>query len=349
MAETIFKRERKNEDGTITKMWVAEIKQNGKTKTFYGKQKQDVRAKLDDYKAKIAYDDYIKPNLVTVDKFIDKWLEITKCTSVSESTLENYKYRLNHFKDLLKDIPLQKLTPNDIQISINEMAKTLSPYNIKISYAVFKQCFKSAIDNELIKKLPFKGIELPKEIKKEKKVLSPSDIDDFKKKYSKEKLYAAFLIQIRQGLRQGEVLGLTQNDIDLTNRTIQVRQALKRKGLKLGETKTEASVRLLPMHEDVYEALSVYKAPKNNLNLLFCTRTGKPIGHRNYLRTFYRIFGKELKGNHSLRHTFTTQIMDKIGDPTVTAEILGHTTTRMVNEVYNHVNLDRMKNAIDKL
>lgn len=76
---------------------------------------------------------------------------------------------------------------------------------------------------------------------------------------------APTLLAVSLGLRRGEVCALSWSDIDLENRTVHVRHNLDVYG-NLKEPKTKAGIRMLPMSDRVYEALSTLKRCKPNFS-----------------------------------------------------------------------------------
>jgi integrase len=155
-----------------------------------------------------------------------------------------------------------------------------------------------------------------------------------------EALYAAFVLLIFYGLRRGEALGLSWDDIDFDSGTIHIRQQLQRiRGeLFLAPVKTHAGRRGLPLLDVVRQALKLqqehqadYRAAIGpawqDTGLVFTTRTGRPIEPRNLVQTFRRICDTNkirIVKLHHLRHTVGSLLKD-LGVPARDAQtILGH-------------------------
>ena len=109
------------------------------------------------------------------------------------------------------------------------------------------------------------------------------------------------MLLIIYGLRRGEVLGLSWDDIDFDTGTIHVRQQIQRvRGeLQLGPVKTHAGQRTLPLLDLARQALAAqanrqaaYQADMGSAwqgtGLIFTTRTGRPVEPRNFVRSFRR-------------------------------------------------------------
>ena len=98
--------------------------------------------------------------------------------------------------------------------------------------------------------------------------------------------YIAFVLALHTGMRIGEVLALQWDDINFKNKTIHVQRTLTLVDGKyeLGETKTEASNRIIPMTEELMGELLEYQSRKkeNSFDLLICTRNKKSCIHIRY-------------------------------------------------------------------
>ena len=335
-----------------TGRWVAEISIDGVKKRLYADSEKNVRAALRKYVADVAKGDYVKHNTIKVSAWVKTWLEKYKDISVSDVTYENYTYQLAHIIEHYGDRRLQKLDTDDMQGFVATLMKeTLSSRSIHDIIASTKQCFGKAQSLGYIKENPLIGVELPRVLKKTKHVLSADDIAEFTDIQTDHRLYPAFLMQIKMGLRKGEVLGLARDDIDLTTGFLSIHQAsayTKARGVYIKPyPKNDSSIRRIPMHDAVIEALRDYQWIDNAAGIAFVTAKGTLISPRNYLRDTYALFGCKVN-NHELRHTFITNICNSNVNPTITAKLAGHVDTRMVNNVYNHPDMEQLRESLNK-
>lgn len=121
---------------------------------------------------------------------------------------------------------------------------------------------------------------------------------------------ALYLTALATGLRQGELLGLRWQDVDLDDGTVTVRHTLGRGGLGLGEPKTESSKRTIRLPSLALAVLGRHKAAQKVVRLgdgyVFATDKGTPLDHRNVSRSFQRVIqraGIYHHRFHDLRHT----------------------------------------------
>lgn len=355
MAESYFKRERKNKDGSTSPFWVVEFTDaNGKTKSFSAKLRKNVQAKLDKYKADVLLDVYVQPSSMTLKEWVNHWLSTYKKPSLRPTTFNTYQTLLKvHITANLGDKKLQEVTTDDLQRLIVDMKS--SPRTKKDIFSILKSCLAKAIEKNYIKKNPVNGIELPKVEKKERAVLSIEESIAFREnpKHKKHPLYAAFMLQLLTGIRRGEVLALRIKDIDYKNKLIHIRKNavfIPGLGVVMQSPKTKASIRSIPMTEECKTILENHKLITNDLKLFFCNEKGKPLNPRNYQRTFETIFAKDYEGItlHSLRRTFATTMCANGVDMSTTAKIMGHTDIRMIAEIYNQPQFDTLLTAMQK-
>ncbi len=142
------------------------------------------------------------------------------------------------------------------------------------------------------------------------------------------------------GLRLGEVLGLRWEDIDLADQVLRVRGQMDRNGQR-SEPKTAAARRNVILMPQLATQLRAHRLASPFHDLVFCTATGRTIGHRNLSG---RGVGKaceqaELAGVtfHALRHTFASLLIAQGHDPVFVSRQLGHANPAITLRVYSHL------------
>lgn len=167
-------RKRGNGDGTIYKMeskglWAAQltigVDANGKPKrkTIYGKRQADVRAKLDALKNELATGSVIEPDKITVAKYILSLVETDRALNqIGDNT---YLRKLASCKRIaassIGDRPLQAVRPPQVTQYLIEITSCSNSVIAK-DYALLARCFRTALDNDLIRKDPMRGMKKPK-------------------------------------------------------------------------------------------------------------------------------------------------------------------------------------------
>jgi len=186
---------------------------------------------------------------------------------------------------------------------------------------------------------------------------------------------AAFMLAISLGLRRGEVLGLSWDDVDLDAGHLSVRRQLERRdwkhgcadpdrcddrpsrcpqrnggGLVLAELKTKGSRRTLPLPPPLIAALRTHRQRQRaarihagtvwaNSGMVFTTVTGRPVAphdHSLHWTAFLEGAGVRPARLHDARHTAATFLLVQGVDQRVVMSMFGWTSTTMTAR-YQHV------------
>ena len=146
-----------------------------------------------------------------------------------------------------------------------------------------------------------------------------------------------YTVRFFTGMRTGEVDGLKWKYIDFERRLIMVRETIV-----AGEeeyTKTDFSQRDIQMTQVVFDALKEQEKSTRKLSdFVFCTRTAKPLDHKNVTnRVWYpllRHLGIAKRRPYQSRHTAATLWLASGESPQWIAMQLGHANTEMLFRVY---------------
>lgn len=153
-----------------------------------------------------------------------------------------------------------------------------------------------------------------------------------------------FRIMLDAGLRSAEVLSLRHRDIDWGSGQLWVREGKGQKD------------RSLWLGEDLVGLLKRYVEgnPGEPANLIFRSRTGKPVSSR-YLRYMVKDLGgkagldKDLHP-HTLRHSFATDLLRQTKNLRLVGKALGHSDKSIgTTLVYTHIVDDEMEAAMKSL
>ena len=181
------------------------------------------------------------------------------------------------------------------------------------------------------------------------------------------------------GLRIGEALALSWEDIDYTAKIIHVRKGLSlefdedakgsliNKRYEIGDTKTVCSIRDVPVDNEVIKALIAWKKYVNmnqklqkkihdnhTEKIIFINRYGKIRSYQALRSSFQRFLRENHLTNfqitfHSLRHTYATLLQDAGVDINVIRDLLGHADIETTANIYVNVNMEPKIRARDKL
>ncbi|MBU5362544.1 site-specific integrase [Enterococcus raffinosus] len=356
--ENIYRRK----DGRWEGRYVKGRSLSGKIKYgyVYAHTLKEVREKL--YPLKIQYQTYQKVRGISsiyFEEWSNYWLHMIR-SEVKPATYSNYCYKLrNYVIPIIGEIPLNELTEVTGQKLLNALLeKNLKKSTIQVIFRIVIQCLNEAKRKSHINENSFSTIKLPKEKKRKVRALSRKEQLQLEKTALAEKKGNGIptVLSLHTGLRIGEIAALRWNDIDFERKLIQITHTYQRISLSNGEqrtqlvfdsSKTDASIRLIPMSDKVRKILlSQRKISKGTF--VFSSKN-KPIEPRLLTYHFHRIRKKcQLLDVHfhQLRHTFATRCLEAQGDILSVSALLGHTSTQLTLDTYADSLIEARANVI---
>lgn len=357
--------------------------ENGKPKmiTVYGKTEAEAKRKLKEKIKLINSDGLILQNNtiknITVEEYCTNWLKNVKVNELKPSSYDRKEITLsNQVYPSIGMLQLSQLSIDDVQQMVNQLKqKELSYSSIKKAYEAINECCKYAIIRGDLQKNPCTGVTLPKNLKHqdgdikfytEKQVESLLQQATIKYNNGKNKYRLGYGIQLLlyTGLRIGEALALTWEDVDIQNKTIKVNKNLKQvknrdddqsvyKIIIQNSTKTNSGTRIIPLNNKSIEALKQIKKITGQYKYVFSTETGNNVSARTCDRMFRKIQEncgfKEIYGVHALRHTFASLLFKKGVDVKTVSEILGHKDVSVTYNTYIHLIQEQKVSAMNLL
>ena len=240
--------------------------------------------------------------------------------------------------------------------------KTNTPLAINTIYGivqVLKQGFKLALELELIIKDPTLKIKLPQAIEKEVLALTREEqkiIENYCLSNPKTN-YIGIIISLYTGIRLGELLALTWENIDFNKKLMMIKKtsySAKIEGkyvIVVDKPKTKKSNRIIPLPDKLVNLLILHKNNSTS-DYIISTRNNTIVEVRSYQRTFDSILSKcNIKhyNYHCLRHTFATRALELGMDIKTLSEILGHTNVSITLNRYAHSLLDYKIQEMNKV
>ncbi|MBQ6757529.1 MAG: site-specific integrase [Selenomonadaceae bacterium] len=347
---------RANGEGTISKRadgrWIGQITigfdDNGKAirKACSAKSQAECKRKLDKLKNQFAIIQG-KPIVTTKKSFVDyllnDWInEKRYVEKLEESTVQTHISRINcYFPDFFGDIELQKFDSRLIANFYAYLAKkNLSAETIHKIHAIINNSFKKAVRDGLVAINPTVGIKLPKVHQKEKSSLSDAEVKRILQaakdycnnpKTKNKNIFPLINLALVSGLRRGELLALTWDNIDFTTGKIYVTNSvceLKDK-IIIKTTKTDASKRSMIIPYAMIELLREHGKNFATGRFVFpCSDDkDKPQAPSNICRVYRKILSLAgVKSSlHILRHTNITNLITSGVDIKTVKNRAGHT------------------------
>lgn len=319
---------------------------------------------------------YIEPNKWTLGTYLEHWLETYAQPNLAPSTYASYERIIRkHIIAELGRVALEKLVPMQIQSYYSKRLQNgrrdgqggLSARTVQYHHRVLREALQHAVKWQILVRNPADACEAPRPSRPEMTVLDDAGVGrmlgEIQEHYDRDLLITA----VFTGMRQGELLGLRWQDVDLDRAMIRVQQTvgfIPKLGFVFREPKTKKSRRQIDLPSWVVEALKRRKtqvakdklasgeAYAKGLNLVFCTPEGKPLDPSGLTRRFKTVAKKidspKLRF-HDLRHTHATMLLIQGVHPKVVQERLGHESINITLDIYSHVLPGMQKEAVARI
>ena len=225
----------------------------------------------------------------------------------------------------------------------------------QLAFATLRRAYSYAVELSLLDRSPLSEMRGPRVPKTEPRILNMAEVKKLLAAAEKTEWYTLVYVAIATGMRQGELFGLTWDAVHLDKSYLRVTRALARTedGYALGEPKTAASRRSLPLPKDAVTLLRAHRKrqAENPLGLVFTSTDGKPLDGPNFLKRVFRPLLKTAKlpavTFQSLRHAGNTLLAASGVPLKVLQGRLGHSTSKTTHDVYSHASPSDGKAAAD--
>jgi integrase len=340
-----------------------------------GKTKKEVRDKLHEAFRQVEQQTFVGTSQQKLGDFLAQWLEDTHKYRLRQRTYERYHQILHlHLIPSLGHHTMQKLTPQHIQAFYkHKLDEGLSNSTVGTFHNVLHKALDTALRWGLVARNVSELVTPPRKEHYEIQPLSMEQVQQLLQALPGNPLEVLFVLALGTGMRQGEILALKWQDIDLVRGTLQVRRVLTHVTIRLRkegepsfietEPKTERGRRCLALPELVIQALVTHKELQvqqirdagcywHQHDYVFCTKLGKHLTPNYVVTTFKSLLKKAELPNirfHDLRHTAATTLLALGVNPKIVQEMLGHTEISMTMDIYSHVLPGMQKEAMRQM
>lgn len=376
-----------NREGTIffsetENKWIAKIQYgvdyngNPLTKRFTSKDKrgkQIVTKKLTEFKKQILLGE-VGTSKVTLNDYIENWLEIYQKPKVKETTYYRDCTVFNgHIKYTIGHKRITDIKAIDVQRLINNEKDKYANKTIEKTYSLLNRVFNRAVALGDVGKNPCVGIVLPTIHSNliKPKIMTEYTIEETEKMkngiydsfYNHSRLYRAapsYLILLNTGIRLGELLALTWDKIDFDNNLMKISatQETIRGEDKLKKVttlpKTKSSYRTVVLNKTALEMIKELRKRNKEQGIessyVVCNLKGDSYNDNNYRRDFKRFcerYSIPYKGIHTLRHTFASRLFRRGIDVQTVSKLLGHNNPTITQNIYIHILEEQKAKAVE--
>jgi integrase len=333
---------------------------NGKRRNLSARTQSGIHKKLrDEIKAREDGTQTNKPSdMESLGQYLDSWFEIQSQSKWEFKTSEHNALDINRYiKPVLGQVRIDLLTPEIITKAYAEIRKVhnLSESSMLHVHAVLKSALKRAIMMKKIIINPMDGVEAPRPRLGKMRVLSGKEMQTLLQAITSERVEwrAMWQMTLLTGLRQGEVLGLSWENVDLNTGEIRVVQQLQRqtnRGLVIKRLKTDIDSRTIILTKENVSELRKWKIEQSALklqfqswgehDLVFTNSVGKPLEPRRTAKMWADLLkrsGIEHIKLHGARHSFATWAIQNGIDVKVVSHYLGHKDLRTTLKIYQQI------------
>ena len=347
-----------------------------KRRCIYAKSLTELRKKEDELRRDMADGiDYAAGDM-TVAELVDRYMNLKR--GLKQNSLRSYGSAVKRIHaDPFGQKPIKTVKLSDAKgwfVFLHDSG--IKQNTIGVLQSVVRPAFEMAVDDDIIRKNPFKfklSDVIPKDayvrdaLTKEQQEKYLQFVQDCGGNY-----YDDIVILLGTGLRVSELYGLTRADIDFDRRCIHVRRQLCRTAEKpyfVTPPKTKSGIRNVPMTDAVYMALMrVVKGRTASEGGIAGGRSQRiPLSGqvrdaegRDALGELYaRVCKRDLKRYtaslfpritpHVLRHTFCTNVQQAGLDVKSLQYLMGHSNASVTLDVYTHSSFDSVERAFEQI
>jgi integrase len=346
----------RRKDGLYMARYTVQTATGAKRKTLYGKTRREVDEKLTKAKADRDGGLVFDANNLRLGEYLGRWLADSVRDTVRPTTFERYEQIVRlHIRPVLGKVKLKNLTSAHVRGLYREKLDAgLSPRTVQYVHVTLHKSLKQAIADGLIPRNATEAVKPPQVRREEMRPLTAEQVQVLFEAANSHRLEALYVLAVTTGLRQGELLGLKWDDIDLEVGTLQVRRTLTtaKGGPVLSAPKTKGSRRTVRLSLTALEALRSHLERQlgeidqaddlwRENGLIFASESGEPLSRQHVTAHRFKPLLKraglpEIRF-HDLRHTCATLLLSKNVNPKVVSEMLGHASIAITLDTYSHV------------
>lgn len=302
-----------------------------------------------------------EPQKITLKEFGKMYMRIR--TDLTERCREEHERAIRFLRERFGDARrLDSITPLDARQFVawyrarKVKGKRISPSTVNKVMRESRRIFREAVDCEFLRSNPFDGIRQEKVAQVAWHHVTPEEFQRLMDRAPSARWQAMISLAYCCGLRLGEILNLTWEDVDF--KAAVVRVVAKRGGAAEDWMPKDKDMRLVPLPKPAAVALTRLKlaAPKEQVYVVV-RASGPQAGERMHRKNTWRDFDAIRRGVklppcsiHDLRRSFCTNL-SRAMPMHVVQELAGHSDIRTTRRYYVSVQpelLDEARQAVEK-
>jgi integrase len=254
-------------------------------------------------------------------------------------------------------LPIHKYAPGALHVGhvqpiIDKLTTTHEPNTTRNVRACLRAALNFAIKRRYINYNVARFVEMPDIPKSRVVPLTSAQAQALLDIVKGHHVEAAYYLAVVLGLREGEILAIRWQDVDLAARVLRVTGTLRRHKGQLLRTrpKTDNSHDTMPLPDVIVNLL---RPLERGHGYVFTTDTGNAIDPVNFYKQFMRF--RKLAGLpdtvtfHTLRHSSASFMIANGTHPRVVMEHLRHSQIGITMDTYGHLLDGAHREEMDKI
>ena len=303
---------------------------------------------------------------LTTGAYLDAWLTTSVRIRCRPSTADNYATIVRaYLAPALARVPLAKLGLEHVARMLADLTARgdLSSTTVRYAYSVLRIALGRALKQGKVLRNVCTLVDPPAPARHEISPLTAEQVGVFLAANADDRLGPLYTVAVGTGLRQGELLALRWQDVDLDGPTLAVAHTLTRGTRTLAEPKTERAKRTLRLGSEVLGALREQRRRQLAARLaagsrwrdqgyVFTSGTGAPLDGAFVLRRFQAALEQARLPRqrfHDLRHATATLLLESGEELGVVSKVLGHSNIGTTANVYAHRTLAMSQRVAERL
>jgi integrase len=347
----VTRRRRGQGEGSIYRRpdgrWVAVLDlgwRDGKRtrKYLYGRTHEQVARKLARALTQHQHSHQFANEQLTVEQFLARWLQAKQGT-IRPGTWTRYAALVRlHVNPKLGKRRLARLKPEQLQQCYSELQTSRSPATVLKIHRMLHSAFKLAVRWGAMPHNTTELVIAPAVQRHEFNTLTAEQARSFLKAAQGDRLEALYVLAITTGMRQGELLGLRWQDVDLERHRLRLVRQLKNRQSRRAVLLPELAATALADHRARQAAERQQQGPRwEEHDLVFPNLVGRPLKPGNLRqRSFFPLLARAGLPRirfHDLRHSCATLLLSEGIHPKIVSDLLGHSQIAITLDLYSHV------------
>ena len=290
---------------------------------------------------------------LTLKEYAERYFEQKKA-QIRPTSYASYRWQYEHeILPSFGDMSLDEIDRKSLQDYANALLEKYKQKTVREYIARIREIMRAAMEDGLTKERSL-AVKYPKRDKMEYDILTSEEYEELLRRVldDKDKTATAILVALETGMRIGEICGLQWEDIDFKKHSISITKTVSRPcggKIYIGDTKTEAGRRKIPMTKTLEEAL---KDRRMDPDVYVASGRERPTEPRTLRQAYARRmkkYGVRYIRFHDIRHTFCTRAIERGVDPKTLSAIVGHSNIKTTLDIYTSVTDEMMRSGMRKM